>query len=115
MASAEPEPRSRGSALLASPIARLVDSVLQTFENCRPALSDRMIAEGVEGAERFFAELYDKERARLAEAVALHDPHLPEDRRRALIAEMDALLEKVMIPAYARLALRFTTRERNDF
>ena len=44
-----------------------MDSLLQTFENCRPGLPDDRLELG--DAEAFFAHLYEQEKSRLSEAV----------------------------------------------
>jgi hypothetical protein len=92
-----------------------VDSLLQSFENCRAALSDETIASGEKAAQSFFDELYDKERPRLGETVRLVENGLNDVAQREMFEKVDELVRKVVIPAYARLATRFTRRERNDF
>ncbi|MEW6366641.1 MAG: hypothetical protein AB1714_18585 [Acidobacteriota bacterium] len=92
-----------------------IDSLLQTFENCRPGLSDELIDEGEERVRRFFAEIYEKEVPRLQSTMQVQEAHLPEPTRVRFIGEVDELIRKVLIPAYARLACRYTPRERNDF
>ena len=89
-----------------------VDSLLQTFENSRPGLTAEMFAEG--GVESFFRDLYEKEVRRLQEKVDRLS-HLSDDERRELFQRVDERIRKVVLPAYARLAARFTPRERNDF
>jgi hypothetical protein len=90
-----------------------VDSLLQTFENCRPGLSEKTIAEG--GAEAFFVDLYEKEVPRLREQIRASQTHLSESERDELFRRVDERVRKVVLPGYARLTSRFTTRERNDF
>jgi hypothetical protein len=92
-----------------------VDSLVQMFENCRPGLTDQILREGHEGVERFFVELYEKERPRLAETVQQQERHLSAEDRRELVERINERIRKVVIPAYVRLAGRFTPRERNDF
>jgi hypothetical protein len=92
-----------------------VDSLLQTFENCRAGLSDAQAAAGGEEVERFFTQLYDREAPRLRDATDLHEVQLPPEARRHLLDEMDTRVRGVVIPAYARLAGPITVRERNDF
>lgn len=92
-----------------------VDSLVQMFENCRPGLTDQTLREGHEGVERFFIELYEKERPRLGETVQQQERHLSAEDRRELVERIDERIRKVVIPAYVRLAGRFTPRERNDF
>ena len=91
-----------------------VDSLLQTFENCRHGLSDAALKSG-NGVEAFFLELYEKEKPRLLETIRLQEQHLAEPDRRELFARVDERICKVVIPAYVRLSARFTQRERNDF
>lgn len=92
-----------------------VDSLLQSFENCRPGLADALLAADDAGAERFFLELYEKETPRLVEAVRLEEPHLTPEARDEYVRRVDDLVRKVVLPAYVRLATRFTRRERNQF
>jgi len=101
------------------PTARMlsgfVDSLLQTFENCRPGLTDAALKEPSATVDRFFAALYEKEKPRLEELVAIEHAHLSEPARRELVERIDSRIREVLIPAYARLARRLTLRERNDF
>ena len=92
-----------------------VDSLLQMFENCRPGLADETLRKGPEGVERFFLDLYEKERGRLSETIQQQEQHLSADKRRELFERVDERIRKVVIPAYVRVAARFTPRERNDF
>lgn len=93
-----------------------LEDLLQTFENCRDGLSDAQAgAEPAKGAEPFFAALYEKEKPRLREAVALHGAHLSPPARAELMAAVDERVRGVLVPAYARLAGPLTRRERNDF
>jgi hypothetical protein len=89
-----------------------VDSLLQTFENSRPGLTAEMLEQG--GTEAFFRDLYEKDVKRLRERVARLQ-HLSAEERDELYARVDERIRKVVLPAYARLASRFTPRERNDF
>jgi hypothetical protein len=91
-----------------------VDSLLQMFENCRPGLTDEVLRAGPRGVERFFLDLYEKERARLSETIQ-QEQHLSAENRRALCERVDDRIRRVVLPAYVRLAARFTPRERNDF
>lgn len=91
-----------------------VDSLIQTFENCRAGLADESLSRLPE-VETFFAQLYAKERPRLTELVQLSYSHLPDTEQQGLIEKIDDRIRDVLIPAYARLAGRFTGRERNDF
>jgi hypothetical protein len=92
-----------------------VDSVVQMFENCRPGLADESVSRGDAAVADFFAALYAKERPRLDEVVALAYAHLSEGERRELVDKIDSRVREVVIPAYARVAGRFTAGERNDF
>jgi hypothetical protein len=92
-----------------------VDSLLQTFENCRAGLSDETLRAGSDEVAKFFGDLYQKEAPRLAEAVATQCAHLSDPARAQLLEKADTLIRRVVIPAYARLCTRFTARERNDF
>jgi hypothetical protein len=91
------------------------DDLLQTFENCRAGITDETLAAGRAAVERFFTEIYEKERPRFQQTIHLQDPSLPEADRELLFEKIDNLVRKVVIPAYSRLAGRFTARERNDF
>lgn len=96
-------------------LGRFVDSLLQTFEDCRPGLSDQTVKDGEEATQRYFLELYEREAARLDDTIRQQEPHLSDDARNALKSEVDSLIRKVIVPAFSRLAWRFTPRERNDF
>lgn len=89
-----------------------VDSLLQTFENSRPGLTAEILAKGE--VESFFRDLYDKEIRRLREKVDRLS-HLSAEERQELFQRVDERIRKVVLPAYARLAVPFTPRERNDF
>jgi hypothetical protein len=91
-----------------------VDSLLQMFENCRPGLTDEILRVGPEAVQRFFLDLYEKERGRLSETIQ-QEQHLAAEDRRELSERVDDRIRKVVLPAYVRLAVRFTPRERNDF
>jgi hypothetical protein len=91
-----------------------VDSLIQTFENCRPGLADEALR-GSASVEEFFAQLYEKEKPRLAELVAIQYAHLSAPGRQALVDKIDSRIVGVVIPAYVRLAARFTAQERNAF
>ena len=93
---------------------RFVDSLLSSFENRRPGVTDEMTRDRAAG-EAFFADIYEKETARLVDTVRTEEPHLAPEARAELVRQVDALIRKVVIPAYARLALPFTRRERNGF
>jgi len=92
-----------------------VDSLLQTFENCRNGVSDAMLAEGEGRVAAFFTELYEKEIPRLKSVLRLNEPYVPKGTGEALLGEVDGLVRKVLIPGYVRLSAGFTRRERNDF
>jgi hypothetical protein len=92
-----------------------VGALLQTFENCRAGLADEAVARGASGAEAFFRALYLPERDRLRDVIRLEQPHLAEEGRAALFDQVDRLVAEVVIPAYVRVAVPFTRRERNDF
>jgi hypothetical protein len=92
-----------------------VDSLLQTFENCRPGLSDGPEGAGAESAESFFTGLYEKEIPRLRDVIDREELLLEAPAKEDLFRTVDNLIRKVVLPAYVRLSARFTTRERNDF
>jgi len=104
-----------GQRSAARMLSGFVDSLLQTFENCRPGLTDAVLKESGDGVERFFAALYEKEKSRLEELVGIEHEHLSEDARREMVEKIDGRIREVLIPAYSRLARRLTQRERNDF
>jgi hypothetical protein len=101
------------------PAARMldgfVDSIVQSFENCRPGLSDAAVSDTGTAVEGYFLGFYEKERPRLHDLVEVSYSHMPEADRQALEAKIDQRIRNVLIPAYARIARRFTARERNDF
>jgi hypothetical protein len=97
-----------------SPLGLFIDRLLQTFEDRRPGLTEENLKLGDRACERFFLDIYDKERPRLRELVGGME-HLPEEARAALFNEVDRLIRTVVLPAYLRLTVRFTPRERNDF
>ena len=92
-----------------------LDSLLQKFENCRPGLPDAVAGTGGEAAARFFADLYEAERPRLEDLVRQSEPLLEPSAREELFRKVDELIRNVVIPAYLRVALPYTARERNDF
>src|SRR5260221_14115176 len=98
-----------------SPLGRFVDSLIQTFEDCRHGLSDEDVRGGDEAVEKYFLDLYDRENERLAGTIKTQEPHLSESAQEDYRREVDDLIRKVIIPAYVRLARTFTPRERNDF
>jgi hypothetical protein len=89
-----------------------VDSLVQSFENSRAGLSEAMIKRGE--VEAFVREIYERELPRLKEAV-LRDALLTSTERDEMFGRVDEHVRKVVLPAYARLAERFTPAERNDF
>jgi len=104
-----------GAARAGNALGGFVDSLLQGFENRRAGLADEAARAGGPAAAQFFAHLYEKEAPRLREAIALPEASLPEASRVALGQQVDELMRKVVVPAYARLAAPFTGRERNGF
>ncbi len=105
----------RGTGSSVPALDGFVDGLLQGFENCRPGLADRLIESDAEGAARFFVDLYEKERPRLLEAIRSEEPHLTDAARAEYVHRVDELIRGVLIPAYLRVGLRFTRRERNAF
>jgi hypothetical protein len=91
-----------------------VDSLIQTFENCRPGLSDDALASPT-SVEEYLARLYEKEKPRLSEVLRIQYAHLDDAQRQDLFDKIDSRITGVVIPAYARVAGRFTVGERNDF
>jgi hypothetical protein len=89
-----------------------VDSLVQSFENCRDGLGDEALRAGK--AEAYFRARYQPERDRLADVLRL-DPLLGDEARADLFERVERLITDVLVPAYARLASRHTQDERNDF
>lgn len=89
-----------------------LDSLLQSFENCRPALKD---GETEDAVEAYFLAVYEKETARLRDILRVSEAHLTPEARAEYLMKVDDLVRKVVVPAYARLARDFTRRERNAF
>lgn len=106
---------ARGTASPARPLSGFVDSLLQTFENCRPGLSDDLLGAQGEPPEVFFATLYEKELPRLRDTIRREESLLGSDAQKEYLRKVDDLLRNVVIPAYVRVAVRFTPRERNRF
>lgn len=104
--------RPRSSSVRA--LDGFVDSLLQTFENCRPGLSDHAQGDG-ETPEAFFTSLYEKEIPRLRDVIDREATLLEAPAKAELFRNVDDLIRKVVLPAYIRLATRFTPRERNGF
>ena len=98
-----------------SPLGGFVDSLFQTFEDCRPGLTDDTLAKGEGAVLAFFMDLYEKEQPRLSDKVTQHAAHLTPPAAEALRKEVDRLMRSVVIPAYVRTTFRFTRRERNGF
>jgi hypothetical protein len=92
-----------------------IDSLLQSFENRRVGLSDATAGAGGAALERYFLEVYEAEAPRLREIVQHQELALGDGDREAFYAQVDSLVRKVVVPAYARAAGAFTLRERNDF
>lgn len=107
-------PPAGGSLAVTSSLGRFVDRLVQTFEDCRGGLSDETLARGAPAVERFFLDLYEKEQERFDDTIR-DQPLLDDDARAKLRTEIDARIRKVVIPAYVRLTMKFTPRERNDF
>jgi hypothetical protein len=113
-----PGPLSRAFAAVRPPrgpraLDGFVEAVVQSFENCRAGLGDEAVRAG--GAEAYFRARYEAERARLPDLVRLENPHLGEAARKALVERVDRLVSEVVVPAYVRVAVRFTEGERRDF
>lgn len=105
---------ARGDGDAPSPLDGFVDSLIQTFENCRVGLSSEILSDPA-AVEGFFRGIYEKEIPRLHDAVRLDESLLPEGRRGEAFDRVDTLVRSVVIPAYVRIAARFTEKERNDF
>ncbi len=113
-----PGPLQRAFAVLRPPrgpgaLDGFVDSLVQSFENCRAGLTEEAIRAG--GAEAYFRARYESARARLPDVVRQENPHLQEAARAVLVERVDRLVSDVVIPAYVRVATRFTDGERRDF
>jgi hypothetical protein len=102
-----------GSAPQRRMLDGFVDSLLQTFENCRPGLSEQTIA--ASKTQAFFEDLYEKEVPRLREQIRRTQTHLSDAEREDLFRRVDDRIRRVVLPGYARLTGPFTRRERNDF
>lgn len=117
MSLSPPSPSSlaaKGASRL-SPFGAFIDRLLQTFEDCRPGLTDAAAAQGEKAVDAYFTQVYEREQGRLLEHVREHSSHLSLPAAEALYRELDRLIRAVVIPAYVRLAARITPRERNDF
>ncbi len=105
-----------GAASAGPPVLdRFVDSLVQTFENCRPGLPDEALQQGIERASAFFLDLYEKEIPRLLQIIHEEEPLLTSEAREEVFEKVDGLIKRVVIPAYARVSVSFTSRQRNDF
>ncbi|MBK8010454.1 MAG: hypothetical protein IPK13_03845 [Deltaproteobacteria bacterium] len=107
--------RRRALELVPSPLERYVDTLIQSFEDRRNGLTEATIAAGEDACQRFFFEIYEREFERLRRLFEDEEPHLSESALASWSDEIDRLFRTVVIPAYVRLAMRFTSRERNDF
>jgi hypothetical protein len=106
---------ARGPSAPVRTLDGFVDSLLQSFENCRPGLNDRLLGAQGESPEEFFTGLYEREIPHLRDAIRREESLLDAPGCEALFRKVDDLIRKVVIPAYVRLAVKFTPRERNDF
>ncbi|HEX2798971.1 MAG TPA: hypothetical protein VHQ44_04790 [Thermoanaerobaculia bacterium] len=106
---------ARGPSTSVLALDGFVDSLLQTFENCRPGLNDQLLGAQGEAPEAFFTGLYEKEIPRLKDIIRREESLLDASVCQAYFRQVDDLIRKVVIPAYVRLAVRFTPRERNGF
>ena len=86
--------------------------VVKAWEARREGLADDALEPGA--AERYFAGVLIDDKERLRSAARRLEPHLSEPRREALCKDVDAFMAGTLLPAYARLAIAFTARERND-
>src|SRR5260370_38296741 len=85
----------------------VLDSLLQTFENCRPGLTDDILRWGESAVKKYFAEIYEQEWPRLKESVCSAKPHLTGPTAEAFLAELDGLCRRAVIPPNPHEALRF--------
>ena len=108
--------RRLGSRQAATPrvLDDAIDSIVQMFENSRPGLGDATLHDP-RAVAGFLTELYEREAGGVRERIATRQLHLEPAARDELFQRVDQHLRRVLIPAYARLAARFTRRERNDF
>jgi hypothetical protein len=88
------------------------DRLLQGFEDRRAGLPEPL---SEKGAERFFNAYLEEQLPQMREGLALQTEGLAPEAREALTRETESLARAVLLPAYVRLATRFTGRERNDF
>ncbi len=97
------------------PLDGFVDSLVQKLENCRPGLTDELLAKGPAEVDAWAESLYAEEVPRLKDAIRTEEPHLTREAREELFRKVDELVRKVVLPGWVRLASRFTPRERNGF
>jgi hypothetical protein len=88
------------------------DRLLQGFEDRRAGLPEPL---SEKGTERFFSTYLEEQLPQMREGLALQTEGLAPEAREALTRESESLARAVLLPAYVRLATRFTGRERNDF
>jgi hypothetical protein len=88
------------------------DRLLQGFEDRRAGLPAPLTEQA---ATRFFGAYLEEQLPQMREGLALQTQGLAPEAGEALTREMENLARGVLLPAYVRLATRFTTRERNDF
>jgi pilus assembly protein TadC len=104
-----------GKARRAGMLDGFVASLIQSFENFRLGLSDEALKAGERATQAFFLAQYEKEVPRLRDTIRLVEIGVSEETRQDAFGRVDELIRAVVVPAYARLAARFTDRERNDF
>jgi hypothetical protein len=97
------------------PLDGFVDSLVQKLENCRPGLTDDLLAKGPSEVEAWADSLYAEEVPRLRDAIRTEEPHLTREAREELFRKVDDLVRKVVLPGWVRHAARFTPKERNGF
>lgn len=91
-----------------------LDSLVQTLENRRHGLTDEDLKGGSERLREWAEGAYAGERPRLQQVVA-QQVHLDAQAQTDLLATVDDLVRRVVIPGWARLAGAFTPAERNAF
>ena len=96
------------------PLDGFVDSLVQKLENCRPGLTDELLAKGPAEVDAWAESLYAEEVPRLKDAIRTEEPHLTREAREELFRKVDELVRKVVLPGWVRLASRFTPRERKE-
>src|SRR5258708_37175048 len=80
----------------------VLDSLLQTFENCRPGLTDDILRWGESAVKKHFTEVYEQEWPRLKESVYSAKPHLSRAPAGAFPEELDRLVGRHAVAASAR-------------